>query len=103
MIKGIVNVADLYDIEYKGQRVGNMANDDLEIKVIFDDSILQDRQTNINEGIVLVNNGLMSKLTYMEKVLGMTGEEALKEIEKIKKENQINTIAVDDFALGGEE
>lgn len=45
----------------------------------------------------------MSKLTYMEKVLGMTGEEALKEIEKIKKENQINTIAVDDFALGGEE
>ena len=103
MIKGIVNVADLYDIEYKGQRVGNMANDDLEIKVIFDDSILQDRQTNVNEGIVLVNNGLMSKLTYMEKVLGMTGEEALKEIEKIKKENQINTIAVDDFALGGEE
>ena len=103
MIKGIVNVADLYDIEYKGQRVGNMANDDLEIKVIFDDSILQDRQTNINEGIVLVNNGLMSKLTYMEKVLGMTGKEALKEIEKIKKENQINTIAVDDFALGGEE
>lgn len=103
MIKGIVNVADLYDIEYKGQRVGNMANDDLEIKVIFDDSILQDRQTNVNEGIVLVNNGLMSKLTYMEKVLGMTKEEALKEIEKIKKENQINTIAVDDFALGGEE
>ena len=97
------NVADLYDIDYKGQRVGNMANDDLEIKVIFDDSILQDRQTNVNEGIVLVNNGLMSKLTYMEKVLGMTGEEALKEIEKIKKENQINTIAVDDFALGGEE
>lgn len=103
MIKGIVNVADLYDIEYKGQRVGNMANDDLEIKVIFDDSILQDRQTNVNEGIVLVNNRLMSKLTYMEKVLGMTREEALKEIEKIKKENQINTIAVDAFALGGEE
>ena len=72
-------------IEYKGQRVGNMDNDDLEIKVIFDDSILQDRQTNINEGIVLVNNGLMSKLTYMEKVLGMTGEEALKRNRKNKK------------------
>ena len=74
-----------------------------EINVVFDDSILQDRQTNINEGIMLMNNGVMSKLTYMTKILGMTEEEAMQELERIRNESSVNAQAVDNFFMGGEE
>lgn len=103
LVKGIINVAQIYDIQYNGVSISSLVSDDLEINVIFDDSILQDRQTNINEGIMLMNNGVMSKLTFMTEKLGMTEEEAMKELEKIKSENTVDTIAVDQFAIGGEE
>lgn len=104
LVHGIINVAQIYDIEYDGQKISNLVNNGYEVKVNFDDSILQDRQTNINEGIMLMNNGLMSKMTYMTKILGMTEEEAKQELEKIKSENRrVDTVNVDDFGIGGEE
>lgn len=104
IVHGIINVAELYDIEFEGQKISSLVSDGYEVKVNFDDSILQDRQTNINEGIMLMNNGLMSKMTYMTKILGMTDEEAKQELEKIKSENgQVDTVNVDDFGIGGEE
>ena len=54
---------------------------------IFDDSILQDRQTNINEGILLSTNGLMSKKRFMVEILGYTEEEALQELKDINDES----------------
>lgn len=83
VVKGIVQIAALYDLEWKGHKIAALANQDLEINVVFDDSILQDRQTNINEGITLVTNELMSKQTFLEKILGMTEEEAALELKKI--------------------
>ena len=104
LVHGIINVAQIYDIEYDGQKISNLVNNGYEVKVNFDDSILQDRQTNINEGIMLMNSGLMSKMTYMTKILGMTEEEAKQELEKIKSENsRVDTVNVDDFGIGGEE
>lgn len=104
IIHGIINVAQIYDIEYEGKSVSSLVSDGYEVKVNFDDSILQDRQTNINEGIMLMNNGLMSKITYMTEILGMTEKEAQAELQRIKEENQrVDTVNVDDFGIGGEE
>ena len=103
IIHGIIEVAMLYDVEYDGQSIKMLAGEDYEIKVNFDDSILQDRQTNINEGALLMSNGVMSKFTYMTKILGMTDEEAEQELARIKSEQGVNAGAVDDFMLGGEE
>lgn len=104
IIHGIINVAELYDIEYEGQKISSLVSNGYEIAVNFDDSILQDRQTNINEGIMLINNGLKSKLTFMVETLGMTPEDAEKELKRIAEENQrVDTVNVDDFGIGGEE
>lgn len=104
IVHGIINVAQIYDIEYNGQKISSLVSNGYEVKVNFDDSILQDRQTNINEGIMLMNNGLMSKITYMTKILGMTEEEAKKELQRIKEENsRVDTVNVDGFGIGGEE
>jgi len=104
IIHGIINVAQIYDIEFDGQKISSLVSNGYEVKVNFDDSILQDRQTNINEGILLLNNGLMSKVTYMTKVLGMTEDEAKKELQRIKEENKrVDTVNVDDFGIGGTE
>ena len=61
IVDAIIEIAQLYDIKWKGYSISQLAKYEWETKVVFDDSILQDRQTNINEGILLVNNGLMSK------------------------------------------
>lgn len=104
IIHGIINVAELYDIEYEGQKISSLVSNGYEIAVNFDDSILQDRQTNINEGIMLINNGLKSKLTFMVETLGMTTEDAEKELKRIAEENQrVDTVNIDDFGIGGEE
>lgn len=104
IIHGIINVAQIYDIEYEGKSVSSLVSGGYEVKVNFDDSILQDRQTNINEGIMLMNNGLMSKITYMTEILGMTEKEAQAELQRIKEENsRVDTVNVDDFGIGGEE
>lgn len=98
IIHGIINVAQIYDIEYEGKSVSSLVSDGYEVKVNFDDSILQDRQTNINEGIMLVNAGLKSKMTFLTDVLGMTEKEAQAELQRIKEENsRVDTIDIDKF------
>ena len=64
----------------------------------MDDGITQDRQTNINEGIQLVNAKLMSKkkfLTDPKYGQGLTEEQADAELEQIAREGQVNAINVD--------
>ena len=101
IIRGIIEVGKLYDVKFGGLNLKDVG--EYEINVVFDDSILQDRQTNINEGIMLMNNGVMSKFTYMTKILGMTEEEAMQELERIRNESGVNAQAVDEFLMGGEE
>ena len=71
-----------------------------EVKIQFDDSIIQDRQTNINEGILLVSSGLMSKtrfLTDPKYGQGLTDEEAATELKRIAQEQKarVDSITVD--------
>lgn len=87
LVHNIIVVAGLYDLEYNGYKISALASKDYEVKVVFDDSILQDRQTNINEGILNLTNGVMSKRKYMMDILGYTEEEAVKELETIAKES----------------
>lgn len=103
IINAIIQVASLYDVQWNGYSIRNLASQFWETKVVFDDSILQDRQTNINEGISLVSNKLMSKLKFMTDKLGYTEDEALAEIERIKEEDQITGTAVDFLDMGGDE
>lgn len=102
IVHGIINVAALYDVKWNGVPISSIAKN-YSVKVVFDDSILQDRQTDINEGIMLMSNGVMSKRTFMTKKLGMTDEEANQELNRIKEESGVNADAVDEFLLGGEE
>ena len=90
IVDAIIQVAALYDMTWEGQRISELAERGWETKVVFDDSILQDRQTNINEGILLKTNGLMSTKRFMIEVLGYTEEEALQEMQEIKEESTVS-------------
>jgi hypothetical protein len=56
------------------------------VSVRFDDSIIQDKDAEINQGVMLVGAALMSKKKFMVDVLGYTPEDAEKELEQIKAE-----------------
>lgn len=100
VVDAIVQVASLYDVHWNGTSIRALSAPGWETKVVFDDSILQDRQTNINEGILLATNGLMSKKRFLMEKLGYTEEEAAQELEEIKQESGISA-DVFDFAQAG--
>ena len=63
----------------------------------FDDGVTQDRQTNINEGVMLVGAGLLSKFTFLtdrKYGQGLTEEKAKAELERIKGEQQTNALDI---------
>jgi hypothetical protein len=65
--------------------------------VVFDDGVTQDRQTNINEGVMLVGAGLLSKYTFLTDAKygqGLTPEEAEAELKRIKEEGTGNSVDV---------
>jgi A118 family predicted phage portal protein len=103
VVDAIIQVASLYRLEYNGKSIESLANQGWESKVVFDDSILQDRQTNINEGIMLITNGLLSKKKFMVETLGLTEGEAEKELEDISNEKKVTGFAVDMLDMGGAE
>lgn len=106
-IKGLIHnifaLACLYDVEFEGEKVNSWFNESeplqnqYELNIYWDDSIIQDRQTNINEGINFVNNGLISKITFLTKYLGLTVEQAKEELLKVSEEKSINANNVDMF------
>lgn len=98
LVENIIAVASLYDLQYDGVSVSELAKSGYEVAVVMDDGITQDRQTNINEGIQLVNAKLMSKkkfLTDPKYGQGLTEEQADAELEQIAREGQVNAINVD--------
>ena len=91
MVRNIIDVAILYGMEWQGQSVERLAAGGWEVKITFDDGVTQDRQTNLNEGVMLVNSGLLSKLTFLtdrKYGQGMTEKDALAELERIRAEKQ---------------
>lgn len=103
VVDAIIQVAALYNVSFNGQSVEGMASKGWESKVVFDDSILQDRQTNINEGVLLVSNGLKSKKTFLIETMGMTETEADIELKRIADEKTVTVSTVDALDMGGEE
>ena len=91
VIRNIIDVAVLYGIEWQGKSVESLAAGGYEVKVTFDDGVTQDRQTNLNEGVMLVNTGLLSKfkfLTDRKYGQGLTEKEAAAELDRIRAERQ---------------
>lgn len=99
LVAEIIDVASVYGLQYEGMDIAALAKPGWECKVTFDDSILQDRQTNINEGIALTGAGLMSKKTFLCDKMGMTEEQADIELERIREEQGINGNMLD-LAVG---
>ncbi len=90
LVQNIIDVAILYGVQWKGQSVESLAAGGYEVQVTFDDGVTQDRQTNLNEGVMLVGAGLLSKYTFLTDKKygqGLTEKEARAEIERIKAEN----------------
>lgn len=103
IVNAIIEVASIYDLQWEGQSIRTLAARGWESKIVFDDSILQDRQTNINEGVLLVGNGLMSKKRFMVDTLGMTEDEADRELQAIADEKRVSGGALDMLMMGGTE
>jgi A118 family predicted phage portal protein len=94
MVHAIFDLAARYGIEWEGQSVEKLISGGYDVSVKFDDSIIQDRQTDLNEGAMLVGAGLMSKKRFMVETLGLTPEDADKELAQIKEEGAGNMIDV---------
>lgn len=91
IVRNIIDVAILYGMEWEGQSVERLAAGGWEVKVMFDDGVTQDRQTNLNEGVMLVGAGLLSKykfLTDKKFGQGLTDKEAAEELQRIRDEKQ---------------
>ena len=99
LVRNIIDVAILYEMEDEGQRIEALAAPGYNVNVVFDDGVTQDRQTNINEGVMLVGAGLLSKFTFMTDPKygqGLTPEEAQEELNRIKGEGtgRIDPLAI---------
>ena len=97
MIRNIVDVAILYGMQWRGQSVESLAAGGYEVNVVFDDGVTQDRQTNINEGVMLVGAGLLSKKMFMidpKYGQGLTPEQADAELAQIRAEGTRDAVDV---------
>jgi A118 family predicted phage portal protein len=79
--------------------------DEYKVTVTFDDSVAQDKNADAQYWINLVNNRMAPRKLAIQKVLGVTEEEAAAMLEEIQKEQQTVTAqAIDLFGMtsGGE-
>ena len=92
LVRNIIDVGILYGMTTDdGQSIESLAAPGYDISITFDDGITQDRQTNINEGVMLVGAGLLSKYTFMTDPKygqGLTPEQAQEELARIGEENK---------------
>lgn len=98
VVNGIITVAKLYDVTWKGQSVADIAAGGYDINITFDDGITQDRQTNINEGLAMIGQGVLSKYTFLTNPKygqGLTPEQATEELRRIKDEQRGRIEALD--------
>jgi A118 family predicted phage portal protein len=92
LVRNIIDVAILYDMtDDNGRSIAQLAANGYNTNVTFDDGVTQDRQTNINEGVMLVGAGLLSKYTFMTDPKygqGLTPEQAQEELARIGEESK---------------
>ena len=104
LVQNIIELGALYGMTYNGASVAALAAD-YEVTVTMEDAVLEDSQTKLNKGIILLTNGLLSKKTIMTDPkygLGMTDEEADAELAQIANERKITAGALDLFSMMSE-
>ena len=94
MVNAIFELAVHYGLTWEGKSIESLIAGGYEVSVKFDDSIIQDKDAEINQGTMLVGAGLMSKKKFMEDVLGYTKEVAEKELAQINEESKTNALEV---------
>lgn len=100
LVRNIIDVAILYEMaDENGVPVERLAANGYNVNITFDDGVTQDRQTNLNEGVMLVGAGLLSKFTFMTDPKygqGLTPEQAQAELDRIKAEGagRIDPLAI---------
>lgn len=95
MVHAVLELAVKYDLTWQGQTVESLISGGYDVSVKFDDSIIQDRAADIDEGIKLMAAAAMSKKKFMIDTLGYTPEEADAEIQQIAEEKKIDTSVLD--------
>ena len=92
LVRNIIDVAILYDMtDEDGTPIASLAARGYNVNITFDDGVTQDRQTNLNEGVMLVGAGMLSKYTFLTDPKygqGLTPEEAEAELARIKDEGR---------------
>ena len=95
MVCAIFDLAARYGITWEGKSIESLISDGYNVSVKFDDSIIQDRTANIDEGLKLISAAAMSKKKFMVDTLGYTPEEADQEIQRIAAEKKIDSSTID--------
>ena len=89
VVCAIVELAALSGVEYRGRPVAELAERGFEVKATFDDGAVQDRQSCVDEGIRLVQAGLLSRFSFLTDPRfgqGLTESEARAEIDRIARQ-----------------
>lgn len=102
MVHAIFELAVHYELTYDGKPVKDLLAGGYNVSVQFDDSIIQDKNAEINQGIALVGAQLMSRKKFLMDTLGYTEENAEKELKQIAEETKANAVTVDKI-FGGME
>ena len=85
-----------------GIQLGFIKKKKYSVTVGWNDNIIIDDNTLIDNNIKLVQAGLKSKLRAIMDIQKCDEKTALEELERISKEQSVNGLAVDDFMNGSE-
>lgn len=94
MVDAIFDLAVRYGLTWEGKTIESLIANGYNVSVTFDDSIIQDKAAEVNQGVALVGAGLMSKRKFMMDTLGYTPEDADAELAQISEEGKANTTNV---------
>ena len=95
MVDAIFELAMHYGLTWNGKSIESLISGGYSVAVTFDDSIIEDKNAEINQGVALVGAGLMSKKKFMIDTLGYTPEDAEAELKQIGEESKVNAVTVD--------
>jgi A118 family predicted phage portal protein len=95
MVHAIFDLAVRYGLTWEGKTIESLIAGGYDVSIKFDDSIIEDKNAEINRGVSLVGAGLLSKKKFMTDMLGYTPEDAEKELQQIGEEQRTNAVVVD--------
>ena len=94
MVHAIFEIAVHYGLSWQGKTIESMIAGGYSVSVTFDDSIIEDKNAEITQGVTLVGAGLMSKKKFMTDTLGYTPEDADAELNQIREEGKGSAVDI---------